>query len=367
MDGLGSPASTVSPKEEAQVVQFLAQLSELRISDPKQFKEITTSLGIEDSDPNLKNFDLSSITAALHAKRTAEGGRDDSDSGIKIPHSDDKKNVKSIDITPESGFTVKSKRMDDGMKVYINICQHAAIFVPSNKKKLNEEGEEVEGLNIPMSVGLARNETTKDGSPCLVHDIIVNPNVITEARQDLTGKYRDFLCHLAIQCLEQKFAYSLDAKYKLPKLKYKGQVQSQRIQDRKNMPSIVEIDSKTNSTSSSSSSLASKKLNLKAKKEELKELVEERVPTVSFYWTRKVGTDDDQTITEEVETELVYSSEYIEPLMSLDSSILSLNVKIYLPLQEKYRDSYDISKACQLQVSAYTLKVTCIKLSFLIC
>ena len=99
----------------------------------------------------------------------------------------------------------------------------------------------------------------------------------------------------------------------------------------------------------------------------MKELVEERVPTVSFYWTRKVGTDDDQTITEEVETELVFSSEYIEPLMSLDSSVLSLNVKIYLPLQEKYRDSYDISKACQLQVSAYKLKVAFIKVSFLIC
>ncbi len=54
--------------------------------------------------------------------------------------------------------------------------------------------------------------------------------MIQEAIEDKTGKYRDFICQLGIQCIENKYKDSLDTRYKLPKLKFVGVVQQQYIQ-----------------------------------------------------------------------------------------------------------------------------------------
>lgn len=112
------------------------------------------------------------------------------------------------------------------------------------KKRLDENGEEIEGLNIPMSVGPRKDDTDKAGVPCMVFDIMVNPTVVRDAVEDNVGKNKDFLCQLAIQSLEQKYKLSLDRRYKLPKLKVHGELQEQYIQDRKNMPKIEEVSIK---------------------------------------------------------------------------------------------------------------------------
>jgi len=51
---------------------------------------------------------------------------------------------------------VKTKRNGTQVKVFINICIHDVIDKPGVKKRLDDKGEEVEGINIPMSVGANR-------------------------------------------------------------------------------------------------------------------------------------------------------------------------------------------------------------------
>ena len=114
------------------------------------------------------------------------------------------------------------------------------------KKRLDENGDEIEGLNIPMSVGPAHTGLDHNGATCDVYDIIVNPKVVLEAFEDKTGKEKDFLSQLAIQSVEQKYKISLDKRYKLPKLIVFGELQQQYIQDRKKMPKIEEVSSKKN-------------------------------------------------------------------------------------------------------------------------
>ena len=139
------------------------------------------------------------------------------------------------------------------MKVFINMAEHEAVDEPGLKKKLDDNGEEVEGMNIPMSVGAPVWSEDKKGAKCLVYDIIVNPVVIKESSADKTGKYRDFICQLGMQYLEQKYKEELDKRYKLPKLKYMGEtIASQMIQDRKSMPKIQEVNSKVNPVNSNS-------------------------------------------------------------------------------------------------------------------
>jgi PIH1 N-terminal domain len=123
------------------------------------------------------------------------------------------------------------------------------------KKRLDENGEPVEGMNVPLSLGPVHKETDKSGTECAAYDIIVHPKVIQDAKEDATGTQRDFLCHLGMQAIEQKHPErgTLDRRYKLPKLKYLGDtVQSQYIRDRKNAPTIQEISESKSSSSSSS-------------------------------------------------------------------------------------------------------------------
>ncbi len=119
-------------------------------------------------------------------------------------------------------------------------------------------------MNIPMSVGIGRSEVDKKGVECEVYDIVVNPDVVHDVVEDATGKFREFLCQLGIQCIEQKYKMELDKRYKLPKLKYMGDsdaIPQQYIQDRKNMPKIEEVSRNKQANSQSSSTSSSNKAN----------------------------------------------------------------------------------------------------------
>lgn len=153
---------------------------------------------------------------------------------------------KGIQIQPTAGFSYKTKRTKDNGKVFINIVQHEKLQKPGTKKKLDAKGNEVEGLNIPMSVGMAHEETDKKGVVCTAYDIVVHPDVLRDMEDDGTGKFREFLCQLGIQCVEQKYSEQLDKRYKLPKLFYFGEkIPTQMIQDRENMPKIEEYVGKS--------------------------------------------------------------------------------------------------------------------------
>lgn len=242
-------------------------------------------------------------------------------------------------------------KSDKSTKVFINLTQHADIAKPGMKKKLNEEGEEVEGMNIPMSVGPLHWETDNKDVPCQAYDIIVNDEVIGETVTDVTGKYRDFICQLAIQCVEQKHKIVLDKRYKLPKLKYCGKtIQSQYIQDRKNMPSIEEVSSTTNRSSSSSSSSGAKKgaNNKGAAKPAASRVVEIADTDLIYrlYWIDKKSDASDESITlDSLISDYTHTlitnhsvNEYVDPIQVPPSqSTVGLLVTIQLTSEQAVR------------------------------
>jgi hypothetical protein len=318
----------VSKDDEAKVLEALTQLSLLRETDAKGFQTAMNALGFND-DVDLSTFDINALTKQL---RGSQPSTESSMENLRMPKTDE-----SIDITPIPGFTVKTKRQDD-MKVFINLCTHTSISEPGNKKKLNDDGEEVEGLNIPMSVGIGRNDVDHSGSTCVVHDVIVNPTVLQESIDDVTGKYKDFICHLLLQCLEQKFQYTLDTKYKLPNIKYKGAIESQRIQDRKNMPSIVEIASKTEPTKPSNK----KPLQAVPVPSSI-----ELTPSIQFQWCFHSGQ-----IQEVIGLEI--TSVYTDPIHVVDVAIKSIRMKLTFP---SFAVETDIASSLDIQASAFKFKV----------
>lgn len=99
------------------------------------------------------------------------------------------------------------------------------------------EGEE--GVRVPLSLGTPVEDFDKKNEPCVTYDLVANPETVTECGK--TPQFRESVVNLCLAAVGQKFKVELDQKYKLPKMKYKGNaVQLQRIR-MKNASKIQEV------------------------------------------------------------------------------------------------------------------------------
>lgn len=173
-------------------------------------------------------------------------------------------------------------------------------------KKLDAEGQEVEGLNVPMSVGTGRADADKKGQSCTVYDIVVHHSVLNDCTKDPTGKYREFICQLGIQSIEQKYSIQLDKRYKIPKLAYMGaEIPAQYIKDKKSMPTIQEV------TSLSSSAATTKKTSASAKPSTTQQtaavpVADQDLEVASFWCGLGDHVEDSQTDHERMQALLTY-------------------------------------------------------------
>ena len=220
-------AEQAAEANELMLQAYAEYLEGLKETDPNQYKKVMDDL-------------MSKSPGALEKKLASEG--------ISLPGGKKMKDgevssiqAQGMDIIPDPGFVVKTKNLKSGNKVFINICVSQHLANLSKKTQLMDDGTEQEGINIPMSVGPPRPDKDKSGNSCLVFDMIVNPEVVKDSKEDKTGGFRHFLCEIAIQRIENKYKTQLERRYKLPKLKYKGKPVSQRIR-KETKPAIEVID-----------------------------------------------------------------------------------------------------------------------------
>ena len=209
-------AAEQKTKEDDLMMEAYADyLDELKVNSPDEYKKVI--------DDMMAASGASKMEGGL---KTPSGiiGKD----GKKVDGS-----VPSIEIEPKPGFVVKTKNPKgpegEDAKVFINICCHEAIKNFSKRVQLMEDGTEQEGLSVPCSVGPPRSETDRAGKPAVVFDVIVNPQVIKDAKEDVSGSTRHWLIEIALDRIDNKYKTQLDRRYKLPKAKYKGSVAKQRI------------------------------------------------------------------------------------------------------------------------------------------
>ena len=256
MGGMGGAGGAEpSPEDkEAMMEQMGAYLEVMEKENPEQFKVIMAQLMAgaaagagaggggeggeggegEDGVGGLSDSALQDLMRQA-AAAGGEGGDPGSNAGpLNMPGAKGGKGMrmgaagleeehKGANVTPLAGFVMKTKRDSDGRKVFINVCHSPDLQAPSLKKKLDAEGNEQEGTNIPLALGPVAEDVDKAGVLSLVYDCIVNTKVIEDAEADATGQFRNFICELCLNYVEQKFKQPLDHRYKLPKLKYKGE------------------------------------------------------------------------------------------------------------------------------------------------
>jgi len=142
------------------------------------------------------------------------------------------------EITPEPAFVVKTKD-DTGRKVFINVLGSPAIGAPGGweggrvpdhveEALRRQEAAPDESLRFPLSLSEPRNDLDRKGEPCTVFDCAFNADVVKQATAH--RRLQVFLVELAMGWTSSKHDLILDPKFKLPRLRYKGdQVQTHTI------------------------------------------------------------------------------------------------------------------------------------------
>eukprot|EP00984_Skeletonema_dohrnii_P023728 scaffold12816_cov126-Skeletonema_dohrnii-CCMP3373.AAC.7 len=130
---------------------------------------------------------------------------------------------------PPSLSNISATPQNQETKVFINVCTHSIIALPSQRKTLDENGKQIDGWRLPMSMGDLRPFYDKGGNACIAADCIMNPKIVADMRADPNNHFH-FVCDLIIQCAERKFQHSrfggraLGRSFKLPKMKYAAYV-----------------------------------------------------------------------------------------------------------------------------------------------
>lgn len=135
-----------------------------------------------------------------------------------------------VTTRPEPGFVIKTLDKQAGTKIFINVVASKHVEAPHMKSYTELEGEE--GCRVPLSIGTPVEDFDKKGEPCVTYDVVANPEVVDESSRE--PSFREQVCQLCIAAISQKYKIELDARFKLPKIQYKGTtVQLQRIRKKK--------------------------------------------------------------------------------------------------------------------------------------
>uniref|UniRef100_A0A7S2P774 PIH1 N-terminal domain-containing protein n=2 Tax=Leptocylindrus danicus TaxID=163516 RepID=A0A7S2P774_9STRA len=222
---IGVHSYVQSNADNASIIEeCMIHLSDLEKSDPRKFDEIMTKL---ENEAKERGIDIDNPKATMNTPAST---------GILLPNSNSELSIdgkgsqvadKGCLVTPLEGFVVKTNTTaSQTQKVFINVCCSDMIDEPGESTKLDDEGKEVTGINMPISVGPSRTCLDKAGEKSIAVDCIVNPTILDKINADKSGSYRDFVCQMVIQYVEMKHRKlgQLERKYKLPKMKYHAYV-----------------------------------------------------------------------------------------------------------------------------------------------
>lgn len=96
-----------------------------------------------------------------------------------------KKDTELVTITPKPGFVIKTHRIEDYDKAFINVFHHAAVGIKPPKSDPHQSN-----ANPYIVIGGVGNILDKDGHNCILYSVVVSSYYFdpsTRTRQELTG------------------------------------------------------------------------------------------------------------------------------------------------------------------------------------
>ncbi|KAG6572560.1 60s ribosomal protein l21-1 [Phytophthora cinnamomi] len=246
-----------APMDDAAMEQYADWLDNLEKTDPDGYKQFIDTMqsqlqaaglgpdtggGAPQGDADAALFDMLKSSAGARAGADANspdfkprfpGDKVMGEDGLKVTPEG-----MYIDVTP--GFVMKTNDVKSKKKVFVNVVYADEIQAFSEKKKLDDEGKEQEGIHVPLSLGAPHEVKDKKGVSSLAFDVAVNTKVVEDCQTDKTGAFRNFVCELAIEYIDQKYNIKLDDRYKLPRLTYRGDLPPPKHYIRKTQAPIIQ-------------------------------------------------------------------------------------------------------------------------------
>lgn len=100
--------------------------------------------------------------------------------------------------------------------------------------------EDVQAMRVPLSLSEQRIETDKSGTACSVFDCVFAEEVMKEATTFRPMKI--FIIECCLGWIQHKCQVTLDQKFKLPKLRYKGDTIHQHLIRKEKKKLVTEIE-----------------------------------------------------------------------------------------------------------------------------
>ena len=273
---------------------------------------------------------------------------------------------------PEPSFCIKT--VSGNKKVFINICKSKAIAepMPMSNDEIEESGMQNEDLQfrVPISIGPARVEKDKAGTPSIVYDIAVNPTTLEKCSND--PEFKRLVCAMCLYGLKQKHEPELNAdQYKQPNLRCKGVPVIQRVRMSRqtnsfnNEISLPNGEKQQSSETPSATQTDQPKAKIEVISETKTEDSNQQKKQVSFYEATKIDTPEEEdeesnkrSITIEEEGEYEWSSHkypaqnsYWQERQKVPEM---LRLSIHIPEVEKSIAECDVSIDCNI----ITLSIT---------
>ncbi|OQS03353.1 hypothetical protein THRCLA_04359 [Thraustotheca clavata] len=223
------------------IEQYANYLDELERTDPKGYVKLMEEM--RSKMPMDETLSMEGLQAAMQTDFTSNKN-ELRFPGKKVMQAEglaEQKEGMYVDVSP--GFVMKTIELSSKMKLFVNFCSSEHIKIFSKQKKLDENGQEQEGIHVPLSLGPPHEVLDHANKTCLAVDVAVNPQVLVDCDADTSGTFRNFLCELAIQYVEEKYKFRVDPQYKLPKLSYRGELPPPKHYIRKTQaPTIEEVE-----------------------------------------------------------------------------------------------------------------------------
>ncbi|KAG2484901.1 hypothetical protein HYH03_016287 [Edaphochlamys debaryana] len=188
--------------------------------------------------------DLKTMLDNVKRQKGAKGGKGKGGVGA-----DD---VPTEEITPKPGFVIKTYEKPSGYKVFINVCSSDRVAAPGGwtnglmpeevaaalEKLQTSDGpdasaaalapSEVEALRFPLACGPPRVDADRKGATATSIDVVFNEDILRAAQA--ARRLKVFVIEMCLGWVAKKLGAELDPRYKLPKMRYKGEVvATQRI------------------------------------------------------------------------------------------------------------------------------------------
>jgi len=127
-------------------------------------------------------------------------------------------------LDPVPAYVVKTLDVAKNEKVFINVCTDPQVSAPDSLDPSDIAVQVTQGHDwiVPIVVSIVRQDMDKKGSPSLVVDCCVNPQVVLVGIEDPSVKV--LTVETCIESVEDRHGIVLSRDYKFPRMKAKNQL-----------------------------------------------------------------------------------------------------------------------------------------------